>query len=146
MVQDGLTYLGLDINPRYIAYARRRYKGSFEVRDVTQYTAPRGARFDFVLMNSFLHHVSDEDVTRIVTHVTGLLTDDGYVHILDLVLPAERGPARFLARMDRGDFPRPVDEWRALFNPIFETVHFESYHVGIGIPLWKMIYVKGRRR
>jgi SAM-dependent methyltransferase len=138
-------YLGVDINAAYIAYARQRYRGSFEVHDVTQYTAPPKARFDFVLMNSFLHHMSDADAIRILSHVTGLVTDDGHVHILDLVLPSERSPARFLAQMDRGAYPRPVDEWRSLFDPIFETVHFESYHVGIGvIPLWKMVYVKGK--
>ena len=144
------TYLGLDINPAYVAYAQRRWAGGshrFEVADVTSYAARPGERFDFMLLNSFLHHVATPDVRRILAHLAALLTPDGHVHVLDLVLPPGRGAARVLARWDRGDYPRPLDEWRALFTERFEPVVFEPYPLkALRVTLWHMLYFKGRAR
>jgi SAM-dependent methyltransferase len=49
-----VDYLGLDLNPKYIERAQRKYARSFQVADVTTYAFDR--KFDFVLMNSLLHH------------------------------------------------------------------------------------------
>lgn len=38
-----------------------------------------------------------------------LLAQDGYIHILDLVLPENPSIARMLARCDRGDCLRPLE-------------------------------------
>ncbi len=72
---------------------------------------------------------------------------DGHVHILELVLPAKPSAARLLARMDRGEFPRPMEEWRQIFSDVFEPVVFEPYPLtGLGTTLWEMIYFKGKRK
>jgi hypothetical protein len=66
------------------------------------------------------------------------------VHILDLVLPVERGLARFLARHDRGAFPRVAERWQAMFEGVFQGVVFEPYCVTLGgVALWHMVYFKG---
>jgi len=70
-------YVGVDINPRYIAYARRRYGREFLVADVTA-GPDLGARFDCVLVNSFLHHVDDAEAHRVLRHLAPLLTTDGH--------------------------------------------------------------------
>ncbi|HET9697295.1 MAG TPA: class I SAM-dependent methyltransferase [Terriglobales bacterium] len=138
-------YLGLDFNPQYIENARRRFKGNFEVADVTQYRAEPGTRFDFILVNSILHHIDDRNTDRILSHLNTLLTPDGHVHILELVTPEKPGIARKLAQMDRGKYARPLDCWRDLFSKHFETEIFEPYPLGMfGVPLWNMIYFKGR--
>lgn len=142
----GTDYLGLDINPRYIESARSRWRMRFEVADVTRYRV-EGERFDFILVNSFFHHIDDHDTDRILAHLATLLTDDGHVHVLDLVLPDRVSPALLLARMDRGDHPRPVARWLEMFERRFETVVFEPYDLGLpGVPLWKMVYFKGRTK
>jgi hypothetical protein len=52
-----------------------------------------------------------------------------------------------LARADRGAFPRPLEEWRALFDEAFDVVEFEPYPLGFaGVTLWNMVYCKGRSR
>jgi SAM-dependent methyltransferase len=143
----GADYLGMDINPGYIADARRRHRREFIVADVTTYTVDPRERFDFILVNSLLHHLSTPDVTRLLRHLSTLLSDDGHVHILDLVLPTERSISRRLARWDRGDYPRPLEEWRRLFGEAFEPVRFEPYALSaLGTPLWQMVYFKGRAR
>jgi len=143
---NSADYLGLDLNERYIAYARERYRRNFLVADITTYSVV-GERFDFILVNSFLHHIDAANTRRILSHLQTLLTDDGHVHILELVLPAEPSMARLLANWDRGNFPRPIAEWRELFSEHFEPVVFEPYPLGaFGATLWRMVYFKGRAR
>jgi len=141
-----MQYLGLDINPDYIEQARKRYGMHFEVADATRYQV-QGEAFDFILVNSFFHHVGDEDSDRILSHLATLLTDEGRIHVLDLVLPPQPSPARVLARMDRGDHPRPLEAWHVLLGRHFEPDVFEPYNLGVaGLPLWKMVYFRGRPR
>lgn len=140
-------YLGIDFNPAYIESARRRHRREFLVADVTKYEVPRDQRYDLILANSLFHHIDTASTKRILAHLATLLSDDGHVHVFDLVLPSEPSVARFLARADRGEYPRPLDEWRAIFTEAFEPVVFEPYPLGLGgATLWNMIYFKGRAR
>jgi len=140
-------YVGIDMNPDYIADARARFGRTFVVADVTTYTVPPGERFDFIFLNSLLHHLETASVRRLLAHLATLLTDHGHIHILDLVLPDRLSIARLLARWDRGDHPRPLEEWRELFLESFDPVLVEPYPLGrLGLELWAMVYFKGRRR
>jgi len=140
-------YLGIDLNPEYIADARRRHARDFVVADVTTYSVESTAPFDFILVNSLLHHIPTPGVRRLLSHLATLLSPDGCIHILDLVLPDHASLGRLMARWDRGDFPRPADTWRALFAESFDPVLIEPYGLGLaGVTLWNMIYFKGRRR
>src|SRR5437764_2089726 len=64
----GLDYLGLDLNPKYIDRARRKFDSEFKVADVTTYAFDR--KFDFVLMNSLLHHLNDGEVERLLSTIS----------------------------------------------------------------------------
>jgi SAM-dependent methyltransferase len=137
-------YLGIDYNERYIEDARRRYNRKFVVADARSYAVP-GERFDFVLVNSFLHHLNNEDVREILLHLRSLLAEDGRIHILELVLPERASIARLLARWDRGKYARPSEEWREILSAVFEPVRFEPYRLtGLGATLWNMVYFQGR--
>jgi SAM-dependent methyltransferase len=140
-------YLGLDINERYIEDARRRFHRQFQAVDVTRYEVTESERYDFILVNSFLHHLPTPEVERILAHLATLLSEDGHVHCLELVLPAGRSVARALARWDRGDYARPLQAWRELFERSFEPVVCEPYPVGaLSVTMWNMVYFKGRAR
>jgi trans-aconitate methyltransferase len=140
-------YLGIDFNPAYIEDARHRYGRAFVVADVTTYEVAPDQRFDLILANSLFHHIDTASTRRILAHLATLLSDDGHVHVFDLVLPERPSISRFLARADRGEYPRPLEEWRALFTSAFEPVVFEPYPLGAaGMTLWNMIYFKGRAR
>ena len=143
----GVDYVGIDLNPRYIDYARHRYGRDFRVADATRFEALPDERFDFILVNSFLHHISDDDTRSLLAHLRTLLTSGGHIHVLELVLPEHRSIARLLARLDRGDFPRPISSWSELLSDSFEPIVVEPYGLGgLGGPstLWHMIYFKGR--
>jgi SAM-dependent methyltransferase len=140
-------YLGIDFNPAYIESARRRHGREFIVADVTKYEVPADRRFDLILANSLFHHIDDASTRRILAHLATLVSHDGHIHIMDLVLPPAPSVSRFLARADRGDYPRPLEEWRDLFTSTFEPVVFEPYPLGAGgVTLWNMVYFKGRAR
>lgn len=141
-------YLGLDVNPNYVASAARRHRRRFIVADVTAFSATKEGKFDFVFMNSLLHHLETAAVRRLLAHLATLLTPEGHVHILDLVLPSKHlSIARILARADRGNYPRPLEEWRELFADELDVVEFEPYPLrGGGLTLWNMVYCKARSR
>ena len=140
-------YLGIDFNEQYIRDARRRFKRSFVVADITQYHAGIDQRFDFILVNSILHHIEIADSILVLSHLNALLTDDGHIHILELVRPEQSGIAQLLTRWDRGECPRPISEWQQIFSDHFEAVAFEPYEVrAFGTVLWNMIYFKGRAK
>lgn len=140
-------YRGIDINARYIEYARSRYRRDFITADVCTYCAPEDERYDFILLNSLLHHIDTKNTLRLLRQLHGLLSPDGHVHILDLVLPERASVSRYLARSDRGEFPRPLEDWRRIFGDAFETVLFEPYSLGLcGVTLWNMVYFKGKAK
>ena len=138
-------YLGIDVNDRYIRSARRRYGDRFVTADAAEFVAAPSDRFDFILVNSFLHHLDTSTTRRILENLGRLLTEDGHIHIMELVLPRSASVARFMARSDRGKFPRDQDEWAKIFQDSFQQVTLELYPLGtLGITLWEMVYFKGR--
>jgi SAM-dependent methyltransferase len=136
-------YLGIDTNAAYIASARERYGRRFEVVDVTDWS-PDGEPYDFVLLNSLMHHLDDDAVRSLLDALVPLVAPGGALHVLDLVLPPRRNIARALARLDRGDHPRPVSAWERLLCERFEPRVFEPYPLGLGpVCLWSMLYFQG---
>jgi SAM-dependent methyltransferase len=139
-------YLGVDINPAYIRDASRRYGPRFRVADVTTMRLDAGPGYDCILLNSLLHHLPDNSVNGLLAHLGTLLGDDGRVHVLDLVLPGRASIPRLLARLDRGEHPRPIERWQELLTRHFRTVIFEPYLLGVaGLALWSMVYFQGKQ-
>jgi SAM-dependent methyltransferase len=145
-------YLGIDLNAQYIRDAERRRTASngkkrFVAADAAQFSVQPGDKFDFILVNSFLHHIDDATTRGILANLSKLLMDDGYLHSLELVLPEGVSAARFLARADRGKFARPLAKWRELFCEFLQPELFKAYPLGAGgVVLWNMVYFKGKRR
>jgi trans-aconitate methyltransferase len=143
----GAEYLGVDINPKYIAHARAKYRRPFVVADVSSYEEMPATGYDFILVNSFLHHLDTSDNGRILQRLQAWLSSDGYIHLLELVMPQEPSVARFLARADRGTFVRPIEEWRGIFEAHLEIAIFEPYPMRVlGTTLWNMVYCKARAK
>jgi SAM-dependent methyltransferase len=137
-------YLGIDINGDYIESARKRYRRDFVCADARTYRAGPENGFDFILVNSFLHHIPTADVVALLAHLRTLLTFNGCVHILEPILPPGWPVARLVAHADRGKFVRPLEEWKAIFSGIFSPFVVEPYPLkGAGITLWNMLYFKG---
>jgi SAM-dependent methyltransferase len=143
----GIDYLGVDLNPSYIAYARRRHGTGFEVADVRTDPIPGRGTYDFVLLNSLLHHLDDAGVASLLAGIHDCVSNDGHVHVVELELPERRGLPRMLALSDRGEYPRSLSAWRMLLTAHFDEVVFERFPVpSRGPALWSMVYFKGKPR
>jgi SAM-dependent methyltransferase len=140
-------YLGVEMNPRYVEYARKKFNRRFVVADVTQYQDDAGGNFDFVLLNSFLHHIDLDSTNSVLHRVKKWLSPDGYMHIIELTSPGDHSIAQFLADWDRGKFTRPLAEWREIFSQHLEIDIFEPFPVGLlGKPLWHFVYCRGKAK
>ena len=137
-------YVGVDLSPEYVSAARLRHPGHrFEVWDITQ-PGPDVGQFDLALINSVFHHLSDTETKTVLDGLPGLLRVGAQVHIIDLVLPPDRSVARTLAKLDRGKYPRPLEEWRSLLGGALDITTFRPFRVGLlGSRMWDMVYVQG---
>ena len=141
------NYLGIDINDRYIQLARNRYQRDFLVADVTTSQSIPVGSYDFILLNSFLHHVDTPSTLRILSSLNSFLTPDGHVHSIELVLAKSPGIPRWLAEHDRGKFPRTLSTWRDLFEDKLQTVIFEPFPIRhLGVTIMDLVYFKGRKK
>ncbi|MGH7102953.1 MAG: class I SAM-dependent methyltransferase [Acetobacteraceae bacterium] len=100
-------YVGIDINPRYIDAARKRFSDRFEVMDCTDLSFP-DASFDEVVTIATTHHLDDAALARTVREALRVLRPGGHLHIVDAVLPASNWALfkQVWFRLDRGAFPR----------------------------------------
>ena len=139
------NYVGLDINRRYVRRAQARTGGSYVVADVGNVPLAVSASFDFILVNSLLHHIPTPQVENLLDRLARLLSPTGTIHVLDLVVPRRGAAARLLASMDRGDYPRTRAKLEALLSQRFRPEVIEGYSINVlGLPLWHMIYFRGR--
>jgi SAM-dependent methyltransferase len=140
----GADYVGVDINARYLEIARATHAGTFIQADIGAEDLPSLGVFDTILVNSFLHHLDDEAVSRTLHQLPRLLAPDGRAHMLELVMPDRPSMATVMARLDRGRYARPLPAWLAIFGRHFDAVEVEPYHYAGG--LWSMVYFQGRAR
>jgi SAM-dependent methyltransferase len=59
-------YLGLDIKPNYIESAKKKYQREFLVAGVKTYVDIPKTESDFVLINSFVHHIDAPGTTNAI--------------------------------------------------------------------------------
>ena len=138
------NYVGVDLNPSYIRYARRRFPGRFEVWDVTR-PGPNLGKFDTVLINSVFHHLTDVETAYVLGSLASHLNDAARVFVIDLVLPSSRGIPRLLASLDRGHYARRLDHWLRLFGDHLTITHRESFTVKLmGVSLWELLLVEAQ--
>ena len=138
------AYVGVDINERYLAEARSKYAGRFIQADLSVADLSQLGAFDTILVNSFLHHLPDTAVDRLLGRLATLLQPGGRVHILELVRPSQVSLPSMMARLDRGRYARGIQAWTEHFERHFHPVIVEPYTFGLG--LWAMVYFQGIAR
>jgi SAM-dependent methyltransferase len=120
-----VDYLGLDLNPRYVEAARRRYgdRGSFKCADVREIDVSHEAPFDLVLGIGILHHLDDGDAHTLLRLAASALARGGRMITFDGVfVPGQPRAARWLIERDRGQRVRTVDGYMTLVEHHFASV------------------------
>jgi SAM-dependent methyltransferase len=120
-----VAYTGIDLNPRYIAYARRNYNGRFIAGDVLDlgHCLAR-ADFDCILLNGILHHIDFGRAKVLMSRLPGYLRPEGRVIVIDHVTaPGLSLINRLLLYCDRGAFIRDKDSYTELFQTFRVCMH-----------------------
>ena len=126
------SYSGIDLNPKYIAYARTKYHGRFEVQDATKIDFPENS-FDDVLVYGLLHHLSDEDVDAVLSGIRRVLRPGGRALIIEDIPTESRLNliGHLLHWMENGHFIRPAPHYRALIDQRFQVQNESLFRSGI---------------
>ena len=122
-----VQYVGFDINPDYIAAAKRTYgnKGTFVVGDT--HSLRNDSRFkdaDIVTAVSVLHHLDDEDATDCVQFAHDALKSGGRFITHDACwIPNQGAVSKWIMSHDRGRNIRTEQQYRELAANVFRNVH-----------------------
>jgi cyclopropane fatty-acyl-phospholipid synthase-like methyltransferase len=120
-----VTYLGFDMSPDYIAYAKRRYgsRGRFYCERVRPESVKGEEPFDIVIASEILHHLSDEEGLDLFELARSCLKPTGRLVTLDAVYIEKQSPiARFIIDHDRGEHVRGRAAYEELARRVFSKV------------------------
>ncbi|MFH0874130.1 MAG: class I SAM-dependent methyltransferase [Candidatus Komeilibacteria bacterium] len=124
-------YLGLDINPDYIAYAKRKQPYQFMVGDATQLTFSDQS-FDKVLMIGVLHHLDDTLSRAILSEIKRVVKIGGRVILMeDLRVAKKYWLTTLMHNFDEGKYIRSAEEYQRLLPPDLKLVSSFSMWSGI---------------
>ena len=118
-------YSGVDINPSYIDTAQRRHPHArFFQMDCSKLGFP-DASFDLATTIATTHHLNDAELEAMTLEALRVVRPGGAFHIIDAILPLNRRAyaKEFFFRMDRGRFPRQLDELVGVVSRRADVVH-----------------------
>jgi len=123
---DQVEYVGYDLNPKYIASAKKRYKGRGEFicdRVSESMPHPLAGQFDFVLATFLLHHLYDSEAELLFKSAYHHLKSGGVVVTIDPVyIPDQSQVAKYIISKDRGRQVREPEGYKKLINQNFSSV------------------------
>ncbi len=126
-------YLGVDLNERYIDYARERYGEvagrAFAAVDATQLRLAPDS-FDRALFINSMHHFPDELNRGILREVARVLRPGGRLIVIDMVGDDRRAAQRFFLDRDRGEQLRPLAAQLALLGESFAIERHDTFDSG----------------
>lgn len=121
-----VEYLGFDVNPSYIASAKRTHgiKGTFVVGDTKSLWDDRRFRdADIVIGLGILHHLDDGDAEHCIGFAYRALKPTGRFVCLDACWIANQGfLSKYVMSRDRGQNVRTERAYRDLAATVFKKV------------------------
>jgi SAM-dependent methyltransferase len=141
---DANGYFGIDYNPAYIELASKRFpERSFAVQDAAALDLG-GRQFDLVLVNSLLHHLTDDQGRSMLKSFTPALAPNGFVILNEPLIPP-RGSwfKELMMKGDRGAFFRSYPQYLDLFAPAYAVAAEHPYDMRLlGLAGWSMMVFK----
>jgi SAM-dependent methyltransferase len=120
-----VDYVGFDIEPSYIAYAKQHYshRGRFFCEHFSQAHVAGFAPFDAVMLFGIIHHLDDAFAENLLGLLAQCLAPNGRIVTLDpCFMPGQSRFSRWVAQADRGEFVRDQGGYRRLGAAQFATV------------------------
>lgn len=125
-------YVGADLNPRYIDWARQHRKGAFVVADARELELP-DQRFDQILIFGLLHHLPDEVVRDVLSECHRLLVPGGHVLVIEDIPAISKLNliGHLIHSVENGEHIREAEAYRTLYRERFRIEHDETLKSGI---------------
>jgi SAM-dependent methyltransferase len=137
-----VQYVGFDINEKYIATAKRRFKGrgEFVCAALQEYNTNGQNSFDIVLATGVLHHLDDVTCNTLFRLAHKSLRRGGRLITLDGVFTTNQNLLeRFFVARDRGRFVRQEEEYTILARACFRNVQSTILSGQIRLPYSHLI-------
>jgi SAM-dependent methyltransferase len=125
---EGVEYVGYDISPEYIDWAKNRFpgRGEFFAARFDEAELGRHRPFDTVIVIAVLHHLDDEEARKLLSLLGRAVRKGGRIITADLVSVDGQNPiAQMMVDWDRGQNVRRSGEYLALAQPVFDEVQGE---------------------
>lgn len=116
-------YLGIDLNPTYIKYAKQKYPHRFICDDILTHSF-NGHTFDASLFISTLHHFSNNDIRDIFPKITAVTKK--IVIIVDLNPETSLLKKSFI-QIDRGHYVRTTTQKVELLKPFGKAKNIKHF-------------------
>lgn len=126
------TYSGVDLNPKYIRFAKDNHRGDFSVQDARKLDFPDGV-FDVALVYGLLHHLNDDDVTAVLEGMKRVLRPGGRALFIEDIPTESRLNliGHLLHWAENGHYIRPAGDYRALLEPMFQLEEEQLFRSGV---------------
>lgn len=141
-VLHDVEYVGVDMDPRYIAEARARFgdRGVFRLGPAGAETMAEEDHYDLVLAFGLLHHLDDDEVRDLMRRARRSLKPGGRLVTVDpCYAPGQSRVARLLLDLDRGEHVRPVEAWPPLVEPVFPGMVTHVRHDLLRVPYTHLV-------
>lgn len=135
-------YVGVDLDPSYIAAAKARFpdRGSFRCEAAETVAEVEAGSFDLVVASGLLHHLTDEQAVATMGVARRALRPGGrFVSLDGCFVPGQHWFARWMLRRDRGEYVRDLPAYRALADRVFPTVTEAVRHDLLRVPYTLLI-------
>jgi SAM-dependent methyltransferase len=119
-IPEGITYVGLDLNPHYIQAARAQFgeRATFLCSDLVTADLSEFPAFDLAISVGVLHHLSDAQAHAVLQLARRIVRPGGrFVSMDPCYVPGQHPIAKFLLDHDRGDHIRDAEHYRRLLSP-----------------------------
>jgi SAM-dependent methyltransferase len=121
-----VEYIGLDINPDYVAFARRKYgsRGTFIVGNPESVRGDsRCKAADIVMAIGVLHHLDDEEAEQCIRFAYDALKTEGRFICHEACWTPNQGAiSKYIMSTDRGRNIRTEQQYRQLAAKAFKRV------------------------
>ena len=128
---EHVDYVGIDLNPRYIASAQARYgtRGTFVCQSVSEILINQKHSFDLVMAHGLVHHLDDHEADQLFQVAAQALKPGGRFLTVDgCFVDGQSRVANWMLRNDRGRFVRTEAAYLAIARQTFANVSADIRH------------------
>jgi SAM-dependent methyltransferase len=134
------NYTGVDIDENSINYAKVHYPRKFLVADARKLPFDENS-FSSILIIGVLHHLSDDDCSRVFKEIKRVLQPGGRLLVMeDIDAPDAGYLTHMMHRFDQGKFIRTVGEYYELLASHFTIM--EDFSIRSGLCPYQVFLLK----